>query len=89
MKRVHLIISGLVQGVFFRANTKQKADALKLFGWVKNIPTGKVEVYAIGNQKDLEAFVEWCHQGPSRARVAKVKVMWDEDLGNFSSFEVI
>lgn len=90
-KRVHLLISGRVQGVFFRANAKKMADVLGLQGWVKNLATGEVELYAIGSEEQLKKIIEWSRhpKGPSRAHVTKVDILWDKNLGDFNSFEVI
>lgn len=88
-KSLHLVISGQVQGVFFRAHTKEMADSLHLVGWVKNLPSGEVEAYAQGGVKHLEKFLEWCHKGPPQARVSHLEVVWDKDLGDFSSFEIV
>ncbi|MEK7790470.1 MAG: acylphosphatase [Deltaproteobacteria bacterium] len=88
-KSLHLVISGQVQGVFFRVHTKEMADSLELVGWVKNLPDGEVEVYAKGGPKHLEKFLQWCHKGPPQARVSDVEVVWDIDLGDFSSFEIV
>ncbi len=86
---VHLVISGHVQGVFFRAETKRVADSLFLSGWVRNLSNGDVETYAIGDKKKLEKFVQWCQHGPSRAQVENVNVEWNKDLGKESSFRII
>lgn len=89
VKRVHLLISGRVQGVFFRANAKKTADLLKLKGWVKNLVTGEVELYAMGTEEQLKKLIEWSHQGPPRAHVTNVDIQWDKNLGEYDSFEVI
>ncbi len=89
VKRLHLLISGRVQGVFFRANAKKMADLLQLKGWVKNLATGEVELYAIGSEEQLKKMIEWSHRGPSRAQVTKVDIIWDKNLGEYDSFEVI
>lgn len=88
-RKVHLLISGHVQGVFFRAETKKFADSLRLCGWAKNLSNGNVEIYAIGSEKNLEKLIKWCEQGPSRAKVESVKVDWDKDFGIFETFEII
>lgn len=88
-KSIHMIISGSVQGVFFRSTAKQMAETLGLKGWAKNLPTGQVEVYAKGDFKALQKLMNWCHEGPPRAEVQEVDVVWDEDLGSQSSFEVL
>ena len=70
----HIIISGNVQGVFFRKYTKQKADELKLTGWVKNTDDGNVELFAQGDENKIEALIQWCHQGSPKAEVESVEV---------------
>jgi len=88
MKRVHLYISGLVQGVFFRANTKERAISLGLTGWVRNLPDGRVEVVAEGEEEKLKELVKWCHKGPPAARVKMVEVSWEEYHGEFEDFQI-
>lgn len=68
----HFIVTGRVQGVFFRAATKQKADTLNLTGWVRNVDSGDVEVLAVGEEPALKQFEAWLHRGPSAAQVIKV-----------------
>lgn len=68
-RALHLKITGRVQGVFFRATTKQKADSLGLTGWVKNCSDGSVEIFAQGEDGKLKEFVEWCGHGPADANV--------------------
>lgn len=72
MPTVHLLIKGKVQGVFFRATAKEKADGLGLTGWVQNTEEGHVEAMATGTENQLNEFIAWCRQGPPRARVADV-----------------
>lgn len=72
MPVIHLLIKGKVQGVFYRASTKEEADRLHLTGWVKNTREGHVEVLASGPEEDLRLFVEWCKKGPERAVVSEV-----------------
>ncbi|MFM6954289.1 MAG: acylphosphatase [Sphingobacteriaceae bacterium] len=88
MKNVHIIISGKVQGVFFRASTKATADFLGIRGWVKNLPDGTVEIEAEGDDFALGEFLIFCNQGPDDAVVEKVRV--DEgQLKNYRNFEVL
>lgn len=86
--RIHLLISGRVQGVFFRANTKQKAQKLGLMGWVKNTPDGKVEAVAEGDQEAIQRLIEWAKQGPAVAEVEQVDIDWKDYKGKFDSFEI-
>jgi acylphosphatase len=88
MIRVHLRISGRVQGVFFRGSTEDEANALGLAGWVRNRSDGTVEVVAEGEARIVERFVAWCHCGPPGARVADVEVTRSEATGEFPRFEV-
>ena len=85
---LHLLISGKVQGVFYRAEAKEQADALGIRGWIKNTPADKVEAVVSGVEENLTAFVEWCKQGPRRARVADVSVT-PIDEQHFEGFTVI
>ena len=81
MKRAHVRIYGRVQGVWFRANTKEMAEKLGLKGWVRNVPDGSVEAVFEGDEKNVEKAIEWCHYGPSLARVDKVDVEYEEPRG--------
>jgi acylphosphatase len=74
IERVRLRVTGIVQGVFFRASTRERAVALGLSGWVRNAPDGAVELEAQGDAAQVEALIAWCHQGPPAARVDGVEV---------------
>ena len=74
MPTVHLVISGKVQGVFYRATAKEQAEKLKLDGWVKNTKEGTVEILASGSSQNLLMFTEWCKIGPDGALVSNVIV---------------
>lgn len=87
-KQAHIVVKGLVQGVFFRAHTEQAAKRLGLSGWVKNRPDGSVEIKAEGDEEKVKRFVEWCHQGPPSARVTGVDVSYGEVEGRFGSFGI-
>ncbi|HDH53439.1 MAG TPA: acylphosphatase [Nitrospirae bacterium] len=86
--RVHLIISGFVQGVFYRANTCDTAMRLGLKGWVRNLPDGSVEAVFEGPVEKLKQAVAWCHQGPPGARVTKIDEKRDDYTGEFDGFDV-
>jgi acylphosphatase len=86
--RVHLLVSGRVQGVAFRAFTVDEARRLGVSGWVRNLPDGRVEVEAEGEREALLGLVRSCEQGPPAARVAGVDARWlpfGGDLGRFSA----
>ena len=87
MKRVHVIIYGRVQGVWFRAHTKEIADKLGIKGWVRNLPDGSVEAVFEGNEESIEEMIKWCHQGPPLARVDRVEINYEEPKGE-RNFEI-
>lgn len=70
-------------------HTHKKACALKLTGWVRNLPDGRVETYAEGDEDLLEQFVEWCHQGPPAAQVEHVEVKWEETENKYGDFRIV
>ena len=86
--RVHLIITGRVQGVFFRASTVAQAQRLGLTGWVANSPDGSVEVIAEGTRARTEELIAWCRHGPSGAQVTNVETRWGTSRNEFSSFGI-
>ena len=88
MPTIQLLIKGTVQGVFYRATAKKEADALGLKGWIKNTKEGDVACMATGNEKAIEAFIEWCRKGPKRAIVTDV-IITKAEGGIFSSFSII
>ena len=73
---LHLLITGRVQGVFYRASTQEEALRLRVAGWVKNLPDGRVEAYAVGSQAALTGLLAWCQVGPAQAVVERVESSW-------------
>lgn len=88
MERVHIVISGLVQGVFFRVNACNKARELGLTGWVRNLPTGEVEATAEGPRDALEKFAGWCRHGPECAHVDGTSIRWGAATGSEPGFHI-
>ena len=88
MKQIHVIISGRVQGVFFRAETKSEADSLGLTGWVRNLPTGAVEAVFEGPEAAVTTMVGWCRRGPAHARVDNLVVTERPFTGAFKDFQI-
>jgi acylphosphatase len=86
--RVQLHVRGLVQGVWFRASTRDEALRLGLTGWVRNEPDGSVTALAEGPRSALEALVQWARRGPPNARVDDLDVQWDEPTGEHDDFTV-
>ncbi len=88
MVRANVIVTGLVQGVFYRANTVEIAQSFTLTGWIKNNPNGSVEAIFEGDERSIMDMIEWCGKGPSSARVENVNVTWNEYKNEFSDFTV-
>jgi len=86
--RVHIVVSGRVQGVFFRAETKEKAQQFGVTGWVKNLSEGRVEAVFEGKKPKVEELVEWAKKGPSGAIVNDLDLSWEEYRGEFTNFEI-
>jgi len=80
-KRVHVFVSGQVQGVFFRAECASRARQQRLGGFVRNLPDGRVEALFEGDPAEVDAMVEWCHTGPRWAEVEKVEMTEEEPQG--------
>jgi len=87
-ERVHVVVRGRVQGVFYRASTQEKAIELGLTGWVKNRADGAVEVVAEGDREELNELVEWCRVGPKHAYVTDVETNWEPYIGEFREFTI-
>lgn len=86
--RYHVVISGRVQGVGFRHNTKLKAVSLGITGWVMNRKDGGVEVVAEGYAEPMTQFLEFLEQGPPSARVDNIDSVSEEPTGEFDAFNV-
>lgn len=84
---IHAIITGVVQGVFFRASTKEKADSLKITGWVQNLPTGQVECVLCGDDEQIKVMLNWLHEGPRRASVTQLEQNTIA-CKNFNTFDI-
>jgi acylphosphatase len=89
LKRIHLIVKGRVQGVFFRASAQREAKQHGLTGWVKNRPDGAVEMIVEGEEDDVKDFLAWSQHGPSTARVDKVETRWRSYTGEFAEFRIV
>jgi len=74
-RRIHVLLAGRVQGVFFRRSAAEEADRLGVSGWVRNCADGRVELEAEGPPVAVEAFLTFCRRGPERARVEEVLVV--------------
>jgi acylphosphatase len=86
---VHLLITGLVQGVAFRQSALFEAQRLGLAGWVKNLPDGRVEAEAEGERPKVEVFARWCEHGPRGAAVEWVDATWGPAKGSAAGFQIV
>jgi acylphosphatase len=87
--RLHVLIEGRVQGVFFRASTRDEARAWGLTGWARNLPDGRVEALFEGDKRLVENMLAWCRKGPPYACVDRVEVEWQAYLGDMADFRVV
>jgi acylphosphatase len=81
VKRVRALVSGRVQGVWFRESCREQALAAGVAGWVRNLADGRVEAVLEGPPAAVDRVVRWCHEGPRRAHVERVEVLVEEPVG--------
>ncbi|HUV98106.1 MAG TPA: acylphosphatase [Candidatus Paceibacterota bacterium] len=86
--RAHMFVSGRVQGVFFRSETRREARRRAVTGWARNLPDGRVEAVFEGEKKDVERLIEFCRKGPTGAVVTKTEVSLEPYTGEFGDFQV-
>jgi acylphosphatase len=89
MLRARIVISGRVQGVYFRASARDVARARRLSGWVRNRTEGDVEAVVEGEEAAVQAFLKWCHHGPPGAYVTNVQVTPELYTGEYPSFCIV
>lgn len=87
--RARVVIRGRVQGVNFRARTRDQAQAAGVAGWVRNLDDGRVEAVFEGPQVAVKRVVSWCYGGPSHARVDRVEVHWEPPTGQERGFDIV
>ncbi len=87
--RVHVFVSGRVQGVFFRQSNQQQAGSLGVKGWVRNLPDGRVEAVFEGEEAAVRALVGFCRKGPTGAQVIDVSVDWEPFKEEFQNFSIL
>jgi acylphosphatase len=86
--RVRVVVSGRVQGVFFRASCAEQARRRSLGGWVRNLPDGRVEAVFEGEERQVDAMIEWCRRGPAGATVDAVETETQAPVGD-TSFAIV
>ena len=88
MTRIHAMLSGRVQGVFFRAETRETARRNRVSGWVRNTSDGRVEAVFEGRARDVDQVVQWCRGGPANARVDDIHLKEETYTGEFEDFSI-
>jgi acylphosphatase len=86
--RRRVLISGRVQGVAFRAYTRSVARQTGVYGWVRNLPDGRVEAVFEGDQEKVESVVAWCRKGPPSGRVDDLQIYEEQPTGEFADFDI-
>jgi acylphosphatase len=84
----HVFVSGRVQGVFFRSETRRKALQNNVTGWIRNLLDGRVEAVFEGEKENVEKLIEFCKKGPSGAKVTKTEVVFEIYSGEFGDFRI-
>lgn len=86
--RLHVWISGEVQGVFFRSSVRSQAILREVKGWVRNLPDGRVEAIFEGHKNNVDEIVEYCSKGPDVSSVDKIEVKEEKPTGRFADFQI-
>ncbi len=87
-KRIHIFVTGRVQGVFFRQSTRVMAIKNNVNGWVRNLDDGRVEIVAEGENENINNLVTWCETGPANSRVDNFHLIEENSTGEFENFDV-
>lgn len=88
-KRVHIFVSGRVQGIGYRDGVRGKAEKLGILGWVKNLEDGRVEAVFEGEENKVKEIIEWARKGPFLAKVENMDIMPENFSGKFNDFKII
>lgn len=86
--RAHVVVTGRVQGVYFRYATREEANMRGVKGWVRNLREGGVEAVFEGEKTKVDELLDFCHYGPPEAKVSSVKVTWGVYTGEFKVFSI-
>jgi acylphosphatase len=86
--RAHVFVSGRVQGIFFRSETRHEAKKHGVQGWVRNLRDGRVEAVFEGEKEAVKQLIEFCRRGPPGARITYVNVKWETYTGKFKDFKI-
>jgi acylphosphatase len=86
--RAHVVVTGRVQGVYYRYATREEAVMRGVKGWIRNLKDGRVEAVFEGEKSKVEEVIDFCHYGPSAAKVSSMEVTWDEYTGEFKGLSI-
>jgi len=86
--RAHVFVSGFVQGIFFRYETRKMAYRRNVTGWVRNLSDGRVEAVFEGEKRDVDEMIAFCRRGPEGAVIKDVEISWEEPTGEFRDFQI-
>lgn len=89
MQAKKIVITGKVQGVFFRKSAKEKAEYMGILGTIENAADGSVVIYAAGDDEPMGRFIDWCKEGPKDAVVEHVEVTDAEETKDYRWFEIV
>jgi acylphosphatase len=87
--RLHIFISGKVQGVYYRQNTLHKAQELNVMGWIRNLKDGRVEATLEGEREHVDKLLDWCKDGPEYAIVTNIEIVDEPYSNEFSNFQIL
>jgi acylphosphatase len=87
--RLHIFITGKVQGVYFRQNTVYKAQELNISGWIRNLKDGRVESVIEGEKTNVHELLNWCYKGPKDAVVRNIEIVSESFKNEYSNFQII
>jgi len=87
--KAHVIVSGRVQGVYFRGNTRREAQKHDVNGWVRNLPDGRVEAIFEGKKENVNKLIDIVKKGPSHAKVTNLEIEWQEYKDEFKDFQIL
>ncbi len=88
LKRIHIFVTGRVQGVFFRQSARVMAIKNNVNGWVRNLGDGRVEIVAEGQESNIDALADWCKTGPANSRVDEFELSEENSTDEFENFKV-
>ena len=87
--RLHVFISGKVQGVYYRQNTATQAQELSISGWIRNLKDGKVEAVFEGEKNNVNKLLDWCHSGPKNAIVSNIEIVNESFKNEYTNFQIL